>query len=219
MKKNKTIITLFSLLFISELLSGTSYYCEKVGDVVKETICSNKTLSKLDEFLENTYNKALDSTSQKETLITSQQNWLKTKLNACKDDDICLKTEYYLRILEITDSTMSSELSGSYERYYQNKPSFHSSNIDILKLNNHQIYINGIAMWYLNKKNEAKGIVHFGEINGIFPIIENKVRYRGTYGSSFVLTFDKNGFVINESTNHGNWGANVTFDGQYRKIK
>ena len=219
MKKNKIIITLLSLLIISELSSGTSYDCEKVGNVVKKTICSNKTLLKLDEFLAITYNKALDRSSQKITLKASQHNWLKSKRNACKDDDICLKTEYYLRILEITDSTINSAFSGSYERYYQNKPSFHSSDIDILKLNNHQIYINGMAMWYLNKKNEAKGIVHFGEINGVFPIIENKVRYRGTYGCSLVLTFDKNGFVINESTNNGNWGANVTFDGQYRKIK
>ena len=76
-----------------------------------------------------------------------------------------------------------------------------------------------MAMWYLNKENEAKGIVHFGEINGVFPIVENKVKYRGKYGCSLTLIFEKNGFVISENMNIGNWGASVTFDGHYRKTK
>lgn len=219
MTKSKILITLLSVLIVSQLSFGASFDCKRAGTEVEKAICSDKTLSILDEFLALTYKKALDRSSYKNKLKASQNNWLIYKRNACEDDDICLNTEYYSRILELKDSTKSSNLSGSYERYTKNKPSFHSSDIDILKLSDHQIYINGVAVWYLNKENEAKGIVHFGEINGVFPIVENKVKYHGNYGCSLMLTFKKNGFVISKSTNGGNWGANVSFDGQYRKTK
>ena len=219
MTKNKIIITLLSVLTISQLSFGASFDCEKAATEVEKAICSDKTLSILDEFLALTYKKALSRSSHKDALKASQRNWLISKRNTCENEDICLNTEYYSRILELTDSTKSSELSGSYKRYNQNKTSFHSSDIDILELNDHQIYINGMAMWYLNKENEAKGIVHFGEINGVFTIVENKVKYRGKYGCSLMLTFENNGFVISESMNGGNWGGNITFDGHYKKAK
>lgn len=219
MTKNKMRITLLFVLTVSQLSFGASFDCKKAGTEVEKAICLDKTLSRLDEFLALTYKKALARSSHKNKLKASQRNWLRAKRNKCEDDDICLNTEYYSRILELTDTRKSSDLSGSYERYNKNKPSFHSSDINILELRDHQIYLNGIAMWYLNKENEAKGIVHFGEINGVFPIVENKVKYHDKYGGAFMLTFEKNGFLISESANEGNWGANVSFDGQYRKTK
>ena len=219
MTKNKIIITLLFVLTIPQLSFGASFDCKQAITEVEKTICSDKTLSILDKFLALTYKKTMSRSSHKNKLKMSQRNWLIFKRNTCENEYICLSTEYYLRILELTDNTKVSDLSGSYKRYNQNKTSFHSSDIDILELNDHQIYINGMAIWYLNKENEAKGIVHFGEINGVFPIVENKVKYRGKYGCSLMLTFEKNGFVISESMNGGNWGANVTFDGHYRKAK
>lgn len=219
MTNNKIVMTLLAALTVSQLSFGASFDCEKAGTEVEKVICSYKTLSILDEFLALTYKKALDRSSHKNKLKASQRNWLIYKRNACADDDICLNTKYYSRILELTDTTKNSSLSGSYVRYNKNKPSFHSSDINILELPDHQVYINGVAVWYLNKENEAKGIIHFAEINGVFPIVENKMKYRGKYGCSLMLTFEKNSFLISESTNEGNWGANVTFDGHYRKIK
>ena len=202
----------------SQLLVGASFDCGKAATEVEKTICADPMLSKLDTFLALAYKQALTKSSDRKKRKASQYHWLVSKRNACNDDAICLHREYFLRILELTDVAKKNVLSGSYERYDQDRPSFHSSDIDILELTDHQIYINGMALWYLNKENEAKGIVHMGEVNGIFPLAENRVKYQDTYGCSFLITFQKNGFVVSESKNtDGCWGANVTFDGKYIK--
>jgi len=216
-EKNKVIIILLSVLVISQLSFGASFECKKSNTEVEKAVCSDKTLSRLDEFLALTYQKALKRSSHKNRLKSSQRDWLRSKRDPCGADDICLKDEYFLRILKLTKSRKNASLSGRYERYVQNKPDLNTSDIDILELDHREIYISGTALWSLSEENSKKGIVHIGEINGIFPLRENRVRYHDDYGSTLLLIFEKNSLIVSESKDESNWGANVTFDGQYKK--
>lgn len=216
-EKNKIIIILLSVLVISQLSLGASFECKESNTKVEKAVCLDKTLSILDEFLALTYQKALKRSSHKNRLKSSQRDWLRSKRDPCGEDDMCLKDEYFLRILKLTDGTENASLSGRYARYTQNKPNLNASDIDILELDHREIYISGTALWSSSKENFEKGMIHIGEINGIFPLMKNRVRYHDDYGSTLLLIFEKNSLIVSESKDESNWGANVTFDGLYKK--
>lgn len=215
--KNIIIISISSLFAVSHSLSGAGFDCTKAGTVVEKTICSNQTLSDLDDFLSFSYKKALANSLHKDAIRATQRDWLGSRRNKCNNDEQCIKNEYLSRIMKLTESGKDASVSGSYERYHQGKPDFNPSDINILKLKDQKIYIHGIAIWFVDKE---KSILHLGEIEGSFLLAGDKVHYQDEYGGSLIITFGKNTLLISESTDPGGeWGVNVTFDGQYRKTK
>lgn len=214
---NKIKICILSVFTVSQPLFGAGFDCTKAGTVVEKTICSDQTLSDLDDFLSFSYKKALENSLHKNTTRAAQRDWLRSRRNKCNDDEQCIKEEYLSRIMELTDSDKGTSISGDYERYYQGKPDFNPSDINILKLKDKKIYIHGIAIWFVDKQ---KSILHLGEIEGSSLLIGDKAHYQDEYGGSLIITFGKSTLLISESTDPaGEWGVNVTFDGQYRKIK
>ncbi len=159
---------------------------------------------------------SLTTSSHKNLLKESQRNWLVTRRNPCKDDTRCLKREYLYRLLELQNPTQNS-VSGSYERYDWGKPSLHPSDLDILQLNDHEIYVYGIALWIIDAK---LGIIHVGEIDGIYPLADHRVNYQDDNGCSLTITFGTNNPVVSDSSDpDGGWGVHVTFYGQYQKTE
>jgi len=213
-KNNKTILFLLSLLAFSQLLSAASFDCTKAVSRVEKSICSEPLLSELDTLLSRTYKKVLTHTSSRQAVKASQYKWLKIR-NKCDDDD-CLKNEYLSRIIELAHREKALTVTGSYTRYYEGKPAFHFSDIDIVELMHNTIYLHGVAIWIGDAR---KGIVHLGEIDGSFSKIEDQVFYHDEEGCKLTIHFEKNALSIDSNDSAGCWGWNVTFDGYYRKIK
>lgn len=86
------------LLISAEMLHAASFDCTKAGSSVEKSICTDNTLSKLDERLSNLYNNSLDQLTSTEAaqLKTSQKAWLK-KRNTCSNKQ-CLNDSYTGRI-------------------------------------------------------------------------------------------------------------------------
>lgn len=210
----KIILTALFILAVFQLSFGASFDCSRAGTLVEKTICSDQKLSEFDELLAVTYKEALANTSNKSLLKVSQRDWLKSKRNLCQDTE-CIRQQYVLRILELSNTVKNFSISGRYERYYHGKPSAHPSDLSILELKDNRIYVYGVALWI---KNAEKGIIHIGEIDGSFPLVENKVKYQDEYGCNLMMNFDKDTLVISDTSSECG-GHNVTFDGLYRKTR
>lgn len=73
----KTLLTLILLLSVS--LLGASFDCAKGKTNVEKIICSDPTLSKLDEKLNQVYKEALTKSNNKNKLIQEQREWIKER--------------------------------------------------------------------------------------------------------------------------------------------
>ncbi|MGB4499192.1 MAG: lysozyme inhibitor LprI family protein [Methylococcaceae bacterium] len=91
------------LLFLPLAAYPASFDCEKVSIFVEQAICSEPSLSDLDDLLSRTYKTVL---SNAKTLEAAQRSWLKTR-NHCSDVT-CIKNAYEARITELNLSSSSS---------------------------------------------------------------------------------------------------------------
>jgi len=91
---------IFNLLFLLTTAQAASFDCKKAKTEVEKLICSNEELSKLDESLNEAYQRALNRTDIKQQTIKSQRQWLKYQRNMCQDAE-CIKNAYESRIKEL----------------------------------------------------------------------------------------------------------------------
>ncbi len=94
-------IHLFALLltFFAQLSCAASFDCAKAGTTVEKLICSNESLSKLDEELAVSYKQALETATDKDIFKKQQLNWLKTR-NTCADS-ACVTSNYKNQIKQM----------------------------------------------------------------------------------------------------------------------
>jgi uncharacterized protein len=79
--------------------SAASFDCKKATTLVEKEICSNQTLSKLDDALNQNYGGSLSSNigdSARQHLMKTQSEWLKER-NGCKTE-ACIEKKYRERI-------------------------------------------------------------------------------------------------------------------------
>ncbi|MBU2710938.1 lysozyme inhibitor LprI family protein [Zooshikella harenae] len=95
----KTNLLILFLYMQSMYCLSASFDCSKAATHIEKMICTDQTLSDLDEVLSHTYNLALSSHNAK-GLITYQRSWLNEQRNLC-DHQKCLKTEYKRRIAQL----------------------------------------------------------------------------------------------------------------------
>lgn len=88
---------------------AASFDCGKSSSTTEKLICSDESLSKLDERLANSYKQALDSATDKESFKKMQIEWLKQQ-RSCKDVE-CLAQIYKDRIGVLSGAKTTSETS------------------------------------------------------------------------------------------------------------
>jgi len=93
MKKIVMLTVLLTFLTIPGTSFAASFDCAKAVSTTEKMICSNESISKLDEQLSNVYKKALASAIDTDSLKKEQMIWLKDIQNKCVDSD-CLMHAY-----------------------------------------------------------------------------------------------------------------------------
>lgn len=91
------LVTLFSTVSINAY--SASFDCAKASTVVEKSICSNASLSTLDDQLTAIYSKAFKASSAQSELKKQELDWIKTKRNICTTED-CISAAYSSRIAE-----------------------------------------------------------------------------------------------------------------------
>ena len=95
MKVRKLILVISMLLAHSVFAVG--YDCDKASGFIENTICTDGSLSSLDDDLSIAYIQALDEAARPADVKKAQRDWLTTVRNSCKSIE-CLSSAYRQRI-------------------------------------------------------------------------------------------------------------------------
>ncbi|SMF94369.1 hypothetical protein SAMN02949497_1681 [Methylomagnum ishizawai] len=80
--------------------AAVSFDCKKASTFIENAICSNESLSKLDDILSETYKAALNQSSSKISLKNKQITWMKNVRNKCQNV-ACLEQAYDAQINQL----------------------------------------------------------------------------------------------------------------------
>jgi hypothetical protein len=106
---------------------------------------------------------------------------------------------------EISNDLKGNEISGNYT----DGDNF----IDILLIDGNKIKFQGEAFW----QGAVEGNIHIGEVMGIVDLKDGKALYKDENGNTLTIILNKNGLTLTENPIGSFGGANVTFDGNYKK--
>ena len=126
MSSKRSFCLITSVLFLIQSHSfsalAASFDCEKATTTAEKMICSNTSLSRVDEELAKVYLQTLASVPDREILKTEQRDWVKKKRNQCTTVD-CLSSSYRIRIAALTKELTAREktatadgISGSWQQ-------------------------------------------------------------------------------------------------------
>lgn len=102
-----------SLFFMHPICKASSFDCQNVPTAKKRAVCTSPTLSRLNEQVTASYQRALlqsPNQDERNAIISEQKKWL-TSLKNCRRDDVdCLEHRYRRRVLELSiDCTVPSD--------------------------------------------------------------------------------------------------------------
>lgn len=87
----------FAHIFLANSLHAASFDCAKKSTFIENAICSDQTISNLDEVLSSAYKNALNSAVDGTKIKLEQRTWLKEVRNKCQTSQ-CLEQAYQQRI-------------------------------------------------------------------------------------------------------------------------
>ena len=214
----KSLLLLLASFCVLPLAGAASFDCAKAKSKQEKTICADPELSALDDSLAAAYKKARAQTpnSLRGALTNWQKQWLENTMNCA--GSACLKAAYQAQIGNLTHISTAAP-SGVYARYEGGKPSkTNPGTISIIALTNNKAYVDGNALWV---GNGDAGNVNQGEINELLPLSQQRIRYVSADDKRCVvtLTLKPSALTVSGSSMACGWGLNVTFDGDYRKVK
>lgn len=96
---NRLIV--LGIFFIVPSAHAASFDCAKASTTMEKAICSDASLSVLDEKLNEAYRQSLVNTQDRKTLISDQRQWLRDTAMYCQQLS-CLKAAYQTRLLQLT---------------------------------------------------------------------------------------------------------------------
>ena len=85
------------ILALSSTIGAASFDCAKASSLVEKAVCADPELSRLDDDLAKSYQRAMADTLNVAALRAQQRNWLKEVRNACRNV-ACLTTAHAERI-------------------------------------------------------------------------------------------------------------------------
>ena len=107
----KKILALFVIaILVPNIGLAASFNCADARQPIEETICSDKSLGKLDERMARYYFRLKEQSHGKtsDRLVRQQKAWLKKRIELCGVADVpCLKKVYIERILELRQQSQN----------------------------------------------------------------------------------------------------------------
>lgn len=221
MRKIFLILMRHFILFLSCLLAplpavAAGFDCAKAGTPVEKMICADTALSLLDQRLAGAYRQALSIGKDRAALKKTQLVWLKSIRNRCPDA-ACLQDAYNARLAELASKTgaVLPGISGEYQRYDGGRPDANSATITLRTRDDGQVDVSGEATWI---GDPGVGNVHEGGLNGTFFPENGKIHYRDGDECRLTISMTAGALTVTDD-NALCGGANVSFDGRYRKVK
>lgn len=200
-----------SLALAAPLASAASFDCAKAASAVEKMVCANPELSRQDDYLNGSYQRALQRVGNQPALRAWQRTWLKSDaLNDCKTAE-CVKLAYGTRV-KLLDDAVRSPWNGRYVRYYQGKADRHTAEIVLIASSEGGVIGEGEALWM--GPNAANGQVNVGEIRAMGSFTGARLIIE--QGECHVAARLKGARLLVED-NLQCGGHNVTFTGEYRR--
>ena len=208
------VAAILIVLLISPIVSAASFNCDKARTTTEKLICTDPSLSKLDEDLNAVYKRAIEVGPDKALVKQSQRDWLKSydvtgcNNTSCLKDVFAARNELLKQIAPINSDTTS--WSGNYVRYLNGQEDHHSASILLIGLIDKRIYASGTAVWLGGKS----GQIHTGELKGVGKLQKNNAAF-DLDGCKAKMMVKRSVLLVEDESGCG--GLNVTFNGEYRK--
>ncbi len=204
-------IAVLGLALAAPLASAASFDCAKAAAKVEKMVCANPELSRLDDYLNGSYQRAIKRVGDMPTLRAWQRAWLVADaLNACQTA-ACVKQAYGTRIKQLDDA-VKSPWNGEYVRFYRGKPSRDEADIVLVAAGDGSVNGAGETIWV--GPNGANGQVNVGQFSATGSFTGAKLIFEeGECQVSATL----NGAQLTVEDNLRCGGHNVRFTGSYRR--
>lgn len=203
------------------LAGAASFDCAKARTPMEKMICSTPELSLLDEALNDTYSALIHNHPAKPALVQWQRDWLRDKARSCGTPQ-CLIDAYHERLALLkdvaTDGNESVRWTGVYERYRNGRKDSNTASLTLIGLKGDRVQIEGSAIWL--GPNAQQGQVHVGQINLIGQASDATLpfyEYDDAPGCNGTIVLRSVGVKVEQESGCG--GHNVTFNGDYRRVK
>lgn len=204
-------LALLSLVLVAPLGQAASFSCAKAATTVEKMVCANPELSRQDDYLNGSYQRAVKRVGNKTVLRQWQRNWLKSQaLNACKTAE-CVKLAYGTRV-KLLDDAVESPWNGHYVRYYQGKADRNAAEIMLVGSIEGGVVGEGATIWL--GPNAAKGQVNIGNFAALGALTGPKLAFKD---GACQLSARLKGAVLKVEDNLKCGGNNATFTGDYRR--
>lgn len=196
---------------------AASFDCARASTAVQRTICANPGLSRLDEELAAAFATLLGNVANPAALRERQREWLKER-DACPDD-ACLERLYTRRVAGLRAGTQSIEATraaalGVYERRVEGAPDRHAARLTVAAGSGDRIHVFGESRWVGSAET---GNVNVGTVDGMAALEGNHARY-DVDDCSFAVEFIPDALIVS-GDNGSCGGMNVTFDGDYARVR
>jgi uncharacterized protein len=204
-------IALLSLALAAPLASAASFNCTKASSAVEKMVCANLQLSRQDDYLNGSFQRALKRVGNEQALRQSQRMWLKSHaLNDCKSVE-CVKLAYGTRV-KLLDDAVKSPWNGHYVRVFQGKADKNVSEIVLIGSTEGGVNGEGNTLWI--GPNAANGQINVGQFAATGALKGGKLVF--VDGECQVTAGLKAAALLVEDNNKCG-GVNANFSGTFRR--
>ncbi|MEJ7806319.1 MAG: lysozyme inhibitor LprI family protein [Telluria sp.] len=204
-------LVFLSLAFAAPFASAASFNCAKASSNVEKMVCANPALSRQDDYLNDSYKRAVERLGDKLALREGQRAWLKSgALNDCKTTE-CVKLAYGTRVKQLDDA-VKSPWNGHYVRHYKGKGDRNTAEIVLIATGDSSVTGEGSTMWL--GPNAANGQVNVGEFSAVGAITGANLVFKD---EECRVSARLKGRVLKVEDNNMCGGNNATFTGEYRR--
>lgn len=99
---------------LTQTVPAASFDCAKAQTAIEKRVCSDATLSRLDEQLADAYRSAQRRAESRTALRDAQRRWLKQRRDVCTDT-ACLRAAYLARIEALLDEATANPTTETLE--------------------------------------------------------------------------------------------------------
>ncbi|MGH8462484.1 MAG: hypothetical protein ACRESS_12830 [Stenotrophobium sp.] len=107
------------------------------------------------------------------------------------------------------------DVSGKYTRVHESKNE--EADLQVKNIPGGRVHVTGTALWGTDNKYGP----NIGQLDFVASVHNGRVHYSDRHGSgkgyNLEIQFNKHGLTATEKGPNGDFGLNVTFEGEYRK--